>query len=122
MSFLPDPKSIIVCLNGPDTRILVYRWSIKSSTGRQYKLIASKDFHKTEISKVSIHPLDRSLLTTSGTGMLKQWNIEDGGGSIEPYQMEITGLPAGEFSFSDHIWTEERQLVACTRQGDVFIL
>lgn len=71
ISFLPDDKYVAVALNGPDTKIMILRWSVKSSSGRQYKVIAEQDFSKMDVSKISIHPLDRTLMTTSGKGLLR---------------------------------------------------
>ena len=109
-------------LNGPDTRVVVIRWSVKSTTGRMFKVIAQQDFPRHDIAKISVHPLDRTLLTTTGRGLFKQWNIDEIHGQIGPYQMEITGLPTQDLTFTDHLWTEERQLVVCTKQGDIFVL
>lgn len=109
-------------LNGPDTRVTIIRWSVKSTTGRQFKVVAVQDFEKHDIAKISVHPLDRTLLTTTGRGLFKQWNIDEPNGKIVPYQMEITGLTSQDLAFTDHLWTEERQLVVCTKQGDIFLL
>jgi WD40 repeat protein len=125
ITFLHDEKYLAVALNGcPDASVQIYRWSVSSSTGHSFKILAERDFPKQEISRLSIHPVDKALLTTSGNGLLRHWRIDEQTRTIVPHDIEIQGLPKpmSEYHFSDHCWTEEKQLVACTRQGDIFVV
>lgn len=72
IDFSNDGKHLVINLNAPETKILVYKWSVVSSSGvRVSKLLCVKDFNKVEIKKVTFHPMDRNIIIMSGNGILQ---------------------------------------------------
>lgn len=105
-----------------DQRVLLYRWtSLKTSNGRKSKQLSALDLG-TNLGKVSFHPIDSSIIVVSGQGILRQFYISGVTEELEPGEFEYTGFPKpiSEYTFSDHLWTEENQLFACTRTGELF--
>lgn len=109
MSFSPDEKTLAVVLNQPDTKVLIYRWSVASTsgTGKVSKLITWCEFPKLELTKITFHPADRTVVLVSGNGLLKQFFINED--TLAPSEFDYQGLPRpmSDIYFSDHIWTEE---------------
>ena len=72
LDFSNDGKHLVVTLNAPDTKVLVYKWSVVSNAGvRSSKLLCSIDFLQTDIKKVTFHPMDRNIMVISGNGILQ---------------------------------------------------
>ena len=63
ITFSSDSKYIACILNVPDCKVLVYEWFKKN------RVIASFDFHKTEITKISFHPKNNHQVCVSGVGI-----------------------------------------------------
>lgn len=76
IDFSNDGKHLVVTLNSPGTKVMVFKWSVNSSTGvKSSKLLCSQDFNQIDIKKVSFHPMDRNILIISGNGILQQYGI-----------------------------------------------
>ena len=69
MSFSNDSKYVACILNVPDCKVLIYEWFKKN------RVIASYDFYKTEVSRVSFHPKDNHKVVTSGIGIIQMWSM-----------------------------------------------
>lgn len=118
LAFSADSKYISCLLNVPDCRALAYEWFKKN------RVIASYEFHKQEINKISFHPKDNHKVCTSGNGQFQLWNMQEG--TFKQLQ-EFKGLPKSskmdeEVFFTDHLWTDEDHLLGCTKSGDLFAI
>lgn len=73
LAFSPDERSIAVVLNSnPESAVLVYKWSVATSTGKTSKLLCMNELPKPiEVRKVTFHPADRTILILSGSNILK---------------------------------------------------
>ena len=100
--------------------MLVYKWSVAStSAGRSSKLTCIRDFGRIALSKITFHPIDRSILLVSGNGYLKQLYINDEQLVPSDFEYKISSKTISELAFTDHLWNEENQLVACTKSGEL---
>ena len=107
LAFSRDNKSIAVVINGPDWKVLVYRWDVKTATGSTCKLICKQDFNKHEIYKVTFHPNDSTTVMLSGPGLLQIYHLHNE--IMDPSEFTFQDLhqPLNQLIFTDHVWTEE---------------
>lgn len=91
-------------------------------------MICSRYFPRTPgsydvLTKVSFHPIDPTIVVVSGNGHLKQYYINQGDDELAPAEFDYSGSlkPVSEYVFTDHLWSEEGQLLACTKTGELFV-
>ncbi|GFR52048.1 hypothetical protein Agub_g14567 [Astrephomene gubernaculifera] len=70
MAFSSDGERLAVCGDEPDCSIIVYSWRKQEALGRA-RLPASQP-----ASQVSFHPLDGTILATTGGGATSVWYLE----------------------------------------------
>lgn len=70
--FSNDSKYVACLLNVPDCKVLIYEWFKKN------RVIASFDFHKTEITRITFHPKDNHKVIVSGNGVLQMYSMQEG--------------------------------------------
>jgi len=116
LAFSDDSKFLACLLSAPDCKGFVYHTEPAAKGFYQY------DFYKQEVSKITFHPKDNYKVCTSGVNQLQLWSVNDG--TFKPKQ-EFQGLPSArrdceDLNYSDHCWTPDDLIAACTDQGDIF--
>ena len=70
--FSSDSKYVGCLLNVPDCKVQIYEWFKKN------RVIASFDFHKTEVTHLTFHPKDNHKIIVSGNGVFHMYSMQEG--------------------------------------------
>ncbi|KAG2490334.1 hypothetical protein HYH03_011283 [Edaphochlamys debaryana] len=115
LAFSGDGERLAVCGDEPDCSVIVYSW-------RKAESLARSKLPSAPASAVSFHPLDSSILATSGGGAAAVWFLEAlwDRSVFRPLHLAPTALPAGHEP-SCHAWAPQGLYVGTDRGALVLL-
>eukprot|EP00618_Florenciella_parvula_P037131 CAMPEP_0119503216 /NCGR_PEP_ID=MMETSP1344-20130328/24460_1 /TAXON_ID=236787 /ORGANISM="Florenciella parvula, Strain CCMP2471" /LENGTH=315 /DNA_ID=CAMNT_0007539489 /DNA_START=129 /DNA_END=1072 /DNA_ORIENTATION=+ len=109
-AFSMDGQNLLAISGFPICTVVAWDW-------KKSQIMFTSDM-KHSVTKISFHPTEASMYSTSGPDHLQMWRISNKQLRQAP---QVKGLLHGE-AYTDHCWTHDDRLVTCTQSGSVVVV